>query len=180
MRFVQTKNQNLSLPYLRICDRDPGTDDIADHGLVVSPYATEDVEEHGEPAFRLRPQKSDVRLRLRLGNRVNTNVLGKLRDLRSVPTGECNIGINHDLERPQYWRTEGRLAIEQLGEELRELGSERLQRRVSTIINTNERPLACLRSTVPQQYPGNPNQICSTSTLQTFASDWRPSASAVV
>lgn len=166
--------------YLRIRDRDPGTDNVSDHGLVVSPNTTEHVEEHSKPTLRLRPQEGDVRLCIRLGDRVNANVLWKLCDLRSVSASERDVGINHNLERPQYWWTEGRLAIEQLGEELRKLGGEGLQQMVSTITNAHERSLTCLRSTVPQQYPGNPIQICSTSTLQTFASDWRPSVSAVV
>lgn len=93
------KMKDNTMPYLRIRDRDPGTDNISDHGLVVSPNTTEHVEEHGKPALRLRPQKGDVRLRIRLGNRVNANMLRKLCDLGSVSAGECDIGIDHDLER---------------------------------------------------------------------------------
>ena len=94
--------------------------------LVLPTDASENVEQHGEPTLHLSTEEFYVRLGLGRGDSVCADGLGELGDLIRIFASEGNVRVDHDLERSEYGGAKLWLAVQELRQQLRELGREGL------------------------------------------------------
>ena len=104
----------------------PRADHVPDHMLVVSTDASKDVEQHGEPTLHLSTEEFYARLGLGGGDRICADGLRQFGDLIRILASEGNVRVDHDLERPEYSGAKLWLAVQELRQQLRELGREGL------------------------------------------------------
>ena len=94
--------------------------------LVLPTDAPEDIEQHSEPTLHLSTEEFYVCLGLCRGDRVCADGLRELGDLIRILASECNVRVDHDLERSEYGGPKLWLAVQELRQQLRELGREGL------------------------------------------------------
>ena len=121
MEYLNEGETNLCIRY-----GDPRADHVPDHMLVLPTDASEDVEQHGEPTLHLSTEEFNVRLGLGRGDRICADGLRQLGDLIRILASEGNVRVDHDLERSEYGGAKLWLAVQELRQQLRELGREGL------------------------------------------------------
>jgi hypothetical protein len=134
---------------LRIRDARPRADDVADRAARIALGRAKHVEQHREPAGRLRAQEHHVPRRRVLRQHRRVVRVVKVR-LARVRRGRGDVRVDEHAERAEDVRPQLGLAVQELREQLRELGRHRLMRAVSA-------PSAHARDPhVPPQCPARP------------------------